>query len=336
MKFSGYAAYEQGAALKPLEYDPKPLGDHEVELEITHCGICHSDIHLIDNDWGMSSFPFIPGHEIVGKVTGVGGHVTHLKPGVRAGVGWQAGSCHECEWCVSGDEQFCAEHAATCVGRHGGFATHIRLDARFAFPIPDALASENAAPLMCGGITVYTPLRDYGVESRHRVGVVGIGGLGHLALQYASAWGCEVTAFSTSPSKEAEARGFGAQHFVATGTDGWEEAHAGSFDYILSTVSADFDWPKYFSLIRPKGTLILLGASLNNIDISGMNLIVGSRAIGGSQIGGRRLIGDMLKFSAQHGIQAKTEVLPLSRVNEALDKVRKNQARYRMVLEMGK
>lgn len=334
MHFSGYAAHKQGAALKPLDYEPGPLGDHEVEIEITHCGICHSDIHLIDNDWDMSSFPFIPGHEIVGTVTGVGSHVKHLKPGNRAGIGWQAGSCHDCEWCISGDEQLCSEHQPTCVGRNGGFADRIRADARFAFNIPEELASENAAPLLCGGITVYTPLVDYGVKSGDRVAVVGIGGLGHLALQYAGAWGCHVTALSTSPSKEEEARGFGAHEFINTKEDGWAKRNAGSFDHVISTISADLDWPQYFQLVRPKGSLILVGASQNPVGLPGMALVSGARRIGGSMIGGRRLINDMLRFSARHNIAAKTEVLPLSEVNAALDKVRNNSARYRMVLKM--
>ena len=183
----------------------RALGPHDVEIRISHCGICHSDVHLVDGDWGMGSYPMVPGHEIVGTVAALGPEVRHLEAGARVGVGWQRGACLACESCGAGDENLCAENEATCVGHHGGFADRIRLDGRFAFPIPEGLASENAAPLLCGGATVYSPLRRW-VKPSMRVGVVGIGGLGHLGLQFARAMGCEVTAISSTPDKEAEAR----------------------------------------------------------------------------------------------------------------------------------
>ncbi len=203
---NGYAAHAAGAELLPYKYAPGTLKPTDVEIQISHCGICHSDIHLINNDWGISEFPFIPGHEIVGKISAVGSEVTTLSMGQRVGLGWQSNSCGVCEWCLQGKENLCAQSQGTAVHRNGGYADAVRANARFVIPIPEKLESENAAPLLCGGITVYNPIRTHGVNPSSRVGVVGIGGLGHLAVQFARAFGAEVTAFSTSASKEAEAR----------------------------------------------------------------------------------------------------------------------------------
>ncbi|MEP0814580.1 MAG: NAD(P)-dependent alcohol dehydrogenase [bacterium] len=332
VKVNCYAAFEAKGRLLPHKFDKPKLAPHEIEIAITHCGICHSDVHLIDGDWGEQEWPLIPGHEIVGTVAALGDEVAHLKKGDRVGVGWQAGSCHQCEWCSIGEEQHCSENQATCVGRPGGYAKSLFVDAGFAFPIPDALDSENAAPLLCGGITVYTPLRNYGIEPHMKVGVVGIGGLGHLAVQFAAAFGCEVTAFSRTRAKEQEAYGFGAHRFVATGEEGWADAENGMHDAILSTVSGDLDWSSFIKILRPKGKLICLGASQNSIGVNGIDLIVGGKSVCGSAIGGSKLIREMLEFSARHGIVAKTETVPMSEVNYAVDKTRRNEARYRMVL----
>ena len=210
-QIQGLAAHAAGAELLSFRYDPGKLGAHEVEIAITHCGICHSDLHLIANDWGISQYPFIPGHEIIGKVTAVGSEVKSLEVGQRVGLGWQSNSCGHCEWCLKGQENLCPEAEATCVHRNGGYADRVRANDRFVVPIPDALDSEHAAPLLCAGITVYNPMRINGINPSSRVGVVGIGGLGHLAIQFARVFGAEVTAFSTSPAKEKEARALGAQ-----------------------------------------------------------------------------------------------------------------------------
>ncbi len=203
----GLATHAAGAQLLPYKYSVGELGPHEVEDNITHCGVCFSDVHLINNDWGMSKYPFIPGHEIVGTVTGVGSEVTDRKLGARVGIGWQADSCGVCEWCRQGDEHLCAKAQPTCIGRNGGYADAIRVNAKFAIRVPEGMDSENVAPLLCGGITVYSPLRNWLARPSSRVGVVGIGGLGHMGLQFARAFGCEVTAFSTSKDKEARRRG---------------------------------------------------------------------------------------------------------------------------------
>ena len=208
---------------------------------ITHCGICHSDLHLISNDWGISQYPFIPGHEIVGTVAAVGAEVRSLEVGQRVGLGWQSNSCGACEWCITGHGEPLPRAEATCVHRNGGYADRVRANARFVIPIPDALESEHAAPLLCGGITVYNPLRTHGVNPSSRVGVVGIGGLGHMAIQFARVFGAEVTAFSTSAAKEEEARALGAHHFVNSRESKALKEVAGTLDFILSTVNADQD-----------------------------------------------------------------------------------------------
>jgi uncharacterized zinc-type alcohol dehydrogenase-like protein len=241
MKINGYAAYAAKENLRPLEYTPAQLGERDVRVKITHCGICHTDLHLIDNDWGMTSFPNIPGHEIVGIVEAAGPH-SGRAIGQRVGIGWQRGSCGVCEHCLRGNAQFCAAMQYTCVGNHGGFADAIVIDGRFAYPIPDALSSEAAAPLLCAGITVYSPMVRHGVTYGTKVGVIGIGGLGHLAVQFARALGAQVTAFSTSADKEAEARALGAEQFVNTAAADALGALRGSFDLLISTVTADIDW----------------------------------------------------------------------------------------------
>lgn len=332
MTITGYAAHAPKQALKPLSYMPAELGLMEVEVKISHCGICHSDIHLIDNDWGISRYPFIPGHEIIGTVTATGSAVTHLQKGQRVGIGWQRGSCMQCEQCVAGDENMCAHSEATCVGHHGGFAEAIRVDSRFAFAIPDALASENAAPLLCGGVTVFSPMRTHGVNARMRLGVIGIGGLGHLALQFARAFGCEVTAFSSSPDKEKEARGFGADHFVGSTKSSELKKLGERFDFILSTVSADIDWASYVGILAPKGKLCIVGAAPGPLNIPASSLIHGGKTICGSPIGSRTAMREMLEMAARHKIVAKTETMRMAEVNEALSKVRTNKARYRMVV----
>ena len=335
MTIHAHAAMAPRQTLNPFQYEPAGLGPWDVEVAITHCGICHSDIHLIDNDWGISSYPLVPGHEIIGTVEDAGAEVKHLKKGQRVGVGWQRGSCLVCEQCLKGNENLCPENRATCVGNHGGFAERIRVDSRFAFPIPDALASENAAPLLCGGATVYSPLKNYGIVPSMRIGVIGIGGLGHLALQFANAFGCEVTAFSSTPDKEKEAGSFGAHRFIASANLAAPKKAAGSLDFILSTVFANLDWNTYLQLLRPNGKLCFVGVPAAPIQIHIGALLGGQKSVCASVIGSRNTIREMLDFAARHDIQAKTEVLPMAEVNKAIEKVRANKARYRMVLKTG-
>jgi uncharacterized zinc-type alcohol dehydrogenase-like protein len=335
MPIHGHAAYEAKQALKPFAYEPGELGPYDVEVRIEFCGICHSDIHLIDDDWAMSRYPFIPGHEIVGVVTALGRQVTHLKAGQRVGIGWQAGSCMQCEWCMRGSENLCSHSAATCVGRHGGYAELVRADSRFAFAIPDELDSASTAPLMCGGVTVYSPMRHFGVEPWSKVGIVGIGGLGHLAIKFARAFGCEVTAFSSSPGKEKESRSLGAHHFVLSKDPDQMAKAADSLDFILTTPHTDLDWAAYLNALRPKGTLCAVGAPATALlNVSPVLLLLKEKKICGSNTGGRATIEEMLAFAARHHIGATVEVMPMAKVNAALDKVRAGKARYRMVLKV--
>ncbi|MGC9199743.1 MAG: NAD(P)-dependent alcohol dehydrogenase [Acidobacteriaceae bacterium] len=328
----GLATHAAGAQLLPYKYTVGELGPQEVEIRISHCGICHSDLHLIDNDWGLSKYPFIPGHEIVGTVTAVGSEVSNHKVGARVGVGWQADSCGVCEWCRQGDEHLCAKAQPTCVGRNGGYADAIRVNARFAIPVPEVLESENVAPLLCAGITVYSPLRNLLARPSSRVGVVGIGGLGHLALQFARAFGCDVTAFSTSKDKETEARNLGANHFVNTRENGEMKSMVGSLDLLLSTVSADQDFQSFMGLLRPKGTMMILGASPSPMQIAPFSLILGQKAVAGSPSGSPRDLYEMLDVAARHKVRAITERFAMKDANKAVEKVKKNQVRYRAVL----
>lgn len=329
---AAYAAQEIGGSLSPYRYDARALGPLDIDIEITHCGICHSDLHLIDDDWQTSSYPLVPGHEVIGKVVDLGDLVTHLRVGDRVGVGWQCGSCHQCEWCERGDENLCAQMVETCVGRPGGFAERIQVDGRFAFSIPEALASAVAAPLLCGGITVYSPLRQH-ARSQSRVGVIGIGGLGHLAIRFARALGCEVTAFSSTPQKEDEARANGAHHFVSS-TDGAAlKAQRESLDLIIATVNRSLDWKRYIQALRPDGVLSFVGALDEPVSIPTGLLMARRRSVTSSPIGGRVPMREMLEFAARHQVGAQVEVLPMSQVNSALDRLRKNDVRYRFVLE---
>ena len=331
MTFSAFAALAAKQALVPYEYEPRALQPQEVEIEISHCGVCHSDIHLIDNDWSTSVYPLVPGHEVVGTVAAVGADCT-LRPGQRVGVGWQRSSCHQCEYCLAGEEQLCARQEATCVGHMGGFARRIRVDGRFAFPLPPQMDAASAAPLLCAGATVFAPLRRWHVGPATRVGVIGIGGLGHLALRFLRAMGCQPTAFTASADKRQAALELGATE-VTSSTDARElRAAANRFDFLLCTVPARLDWISYVQALRPNGVLCLVGAPPGLMQIPPGLLVGSQRVICGSDIGSPAAIREMLTFSAEHGIGAQVETAPLSEVNAALQRVRDNRVRYRMVL----
>lgn len=328
----GLAVHAAGAELLPYHYDPGKLGSQEVEIAITHCGICHSDLHLISNDWGISQYPFIPGHEIIGTVAAIGPEVRSLEIGRRVGLGWQSNSCGRCEWCMRGMENLCPESEATCVHRNGGYADRVRANARFVIPVPDSLPSEQAAPLLCGGITVYNPLRIHGVNPTSRVGVVGIGGLGHIAIQFARVFGAEVTAFSTSLGKEPEARSLGAHHFVNSRESKAMKEVAGSLDFILVAANADQDWGTVMQALRPTGTLCFVGVPPSPVAVHAFSLISGQRSISGNPTGSPFRLREMLDVAARHGVKATTELFPMAKANDAIEKVKKSKVRYRAVL----
>ncbi len=327
-----WAAFEAGGELKPFEYDPGPLGRDQVEIAVEHCGICHSDLNMIDDDWGMAEFPLVPGHEVAGRVAQVGEDVTNLEIGQRVGLGWHAGYCMTCSSCMGGDHNLCAAGQGTIVGRHGGFADKVRAQAASVVPLPDGIDSKHAGPLFCGGITVFNPLLQFDVKPTHRVGVIGIGGLGHMALQFLHAWGCEVTAFTSSDAKKAEALEMGAHRTVNSRDPDQLEAAAGEFDLILSTVNVKLDWDAYVAALRPKGRLHLVGATLDPLDIGVFPLIVGQRSVSGSPVGSPAAIATMLEFAARHDIKPVIEIFPWDRVNDAIEHLRSGKARYRIVL----
>ena len=327
----GYAATSAGGTLSPHRYHAAPLRPHDVEIAITHCGICHSDLHLLDNDWGMTAFPFVPGHEIVGEITRVGSEVSPLRIGQRVGVGFLAGADFSCDECAKGRDNLCENWEPTCLGRPGGFAERVVADDRLAFPIPDAIASEHAAPLMCAGVTVFAPLLRH-ADASTRLGVIGIGGLGHLALQYGRAFGCHVTAFTTSADKEEEARDFGAHDVVDVSAPGAIAAHANRCDLLLCTATADVPWNEYVGVLRRNGKLCLLGIPGRELSLSPIPLIFFQRSVVTSGIGSRWEMREMLAFSAHHGIVPQVEVFPMREVNTALARLRRNDVRYRAVL----
>ncbi len=332
-QIQGLAAHAAGAELLPFHYDPGKLGSQEVEIAITHCGICHSDLHLISNDWGISHYPFIPGHEVIGAVSAVGSEVRGLEVGQRVGLGWQSNSCGVCEWCLRGLENLCPDAEGTCVHRHGGYADRVRANARFVIPIPEVLSSEQTAPLLCGGITVYSPMRTHGINPSSRVGIVGIGGLGHIALQFARVFGARVTAFSTSAAKEKEARALGADDFVNSRESKAMKEIAGSLDFILNTANADQDWGTYLQALRPTGTLCFVGVPPSPVSVHAFPLISGMRTMSGNPTGSPYGLREMLDVAARHGVKASTELFPMAKANEAIEKVKKNKVRYRAVLK---
>jgi alcohol/geraniol dehydrogenase (NADP+) len=333
MLVEAYAAIAAKKALTLQQLDLGPLGPNEVDIRVTHCGICHTDVGMVDNEWGFSNYPLAPGHEIVGTVAAVGVNVIGLEIGQRVGLGALCGSCMTCEYCERGAQHVCADAVGTIFGHHGGFATHVRAaDWRFAFPLPDAIRSEHAGPLMCAGSTVFAPFVHYGVRPTDRVAIVGIGGLGHLALQYAAKWGCQVTAISTTPDKRDEARCFGAHHFVSSGEQGALGKMRGAFDFILSTVAVDLPWSDYIAALRPQGTLCIVGTSPSPVPVGLYDLLSGERSVVGGKTGALDDTRQMLAFTARHGITPMIEVFPMSEATIALDRTRQGKVRYRAVL----
>ena len=332
MTIKAYAAKEAGGILEPFEYDPGELEVDEVEIDISSCGICHSDLSMLNNEWQMTEYPLVPGHEVVGKIAAVGEQVTHLKVGQTVGLGWFAKSCITCRECMSGNHNLCPSAIGTIVGRHGGFANKVRAHQGWIIPLPQAITPATAGPLFCGGITVFNPIIQNNIQPTDRVGVVGIGGLGHMALRFLRAWGCEVTAFSTSPDKEAEARDLGAHHFVNTHDPDALAKLADYFDAILVAVNVELNWDGYISALRPKGKLHIVGAA-PSVSATVFPLIIGQRSIGASPVGSPATISTMLDFAARHAIEPVTETFPMSRVNDAMEKLRTGKPRFRLVLE---
>jgi uncharacterized zinc-type alcohol dehydrogenase-like protein len=328
-----YAARSAGEPLELLDYDPGILREEEVEIQVEYCGICHSDLSMLNNDWGISQYPFVPGHEVVGTVAAIGDRVTMVRVGQRVGLGWFSHSCLHCEWCMTGNHNLCQTAEQTIVGRYGGFADKVRAHQEWVLPLPDSLDPSKVGPLFCGGITVFNPIVQFDIKPTDRVGVLGIGGLGHMALRFLHAWGCDVTAFSSNPDKETEARTLGADHFVNSRDSQAVAALASSFDMILSTANADLDWGLYINALRPKGRLHFVGVVPSAIQAYAFPLIVGQKSVSGSPLGSPATIARMLDFAARHGIEPMTETFAFTEVNAAIAHLKAGKARYRVVLK---
>lgn len=318
--------------LQPFEFTPGPLGDEQVEIAVESCGICHSDLSMLDNDWGMTTYPFVPGHEAIGTIVAVGDHTKRVKIGDRVGLGWFSNSCGACGECLSGSQNLCLSAEGTILGRHGAFATRVRAHWTWVSPLPKALDAGTAGPLLCGGITVFNPLTQFGIRPTDRVAVIGIGGLGHLALKFLRAWGCDVTAFTSSDSKREEALQLGAHQTLNSRNPDELAKAAGRFDFILNTANADLDWNGYLAALKPKGRLHTVGAVPQPIAVAAFPMILGQKSLSGSPLGSPSTVDTMLEFCARHNIAPTTETFPMSRANEALEHLRSGKARYRIVL----
>jgi len=334
-QFHAFAATSAKAPLQPYDFNPGELRPDQVEIAVRYCGICHSDLSMLDNEWGISQYPFVPGHEAVGTIVALGSEARGLRVGQTVGLGWFAGSCLKCPQCLGGDQNLCATGEQTIVGRYGAFADRVRCQWTWAVPLPEHLDPAKAGPLFCGGITVFNPIVQFDIQPTQRVGVIGIGGLGHLALQFLNKWGCEVTAFTSSDSKAAEAKSLGAHNTVNSRNSDELKKIANSLDFIISTASAALDWDSMINALAPKGRLHFVGVTPAPVPVQVFSLIMGQRSVSGSPLGSPSTTAKMLDFCARHNIAPVTEMFPFAKVNDALEHLRAGKARYRVVLDMG-
>jgi len=316
-KFHSWAAQGPKQKLTPYEFDPGPLGAEEVEIAVEHCGMCHSDLSVLNNDWGISRYPFVPGHEVIGRVVAAGEQAKGVKIGDHVGVGWTAGSCMHCYLCLSGEQHLC----------------RVRAHWAWTIPLPATLDATTAGPLLCGGITVFNPFELYSISPTARVGILGIGGLGHMALKFANAWGCDVTAFTSSDSKHDEAKSLGAHHVVSSRDVKSIQSIAGSLDLLLVTANVPLEWGALINTLAPKGRMHIVGAVPEAIPVQAFDLIGWEREISGSPTGSPVDIARMLDFAARHKIAPQVERFPMSKVNEALAHLDSGKARYRIILD---
>lgn len=341
MQARAYAAAEAGARLAPTTIERREVGPRDVSIEIDACGVCHSDIHQAEADWGMDIFPMVPGHEIVGRITAVGSEVTKHQIGDRVGVGCYVASCGTCAACEAGDENYCPDWSTTYNGyerdgvtpTYGGYSDHIVVDEHYVLRIPENADTQAVAPLLCAGITVYPPLKDYAGPGKE-IGVIGLGGLGHVAVRIAKAMGSRVTVFSHSPSKEADARKLGADAFASSTDTSAFKAMRMSFDMILSTVSAPIDVDAYLGLLKTRGTLSIVGLPVEPLTFEAGNLVGEARTIVGAKLAGVDATQEMLDFCAEHGIVADIEVIDIADINEAWQRVKDSDVRYRFVIDI--
>ncbi|RAK64552.1 NAD(P)-dependent alcohol dehydrogenase [Hymenobacter edaphi] len=338
----GYAAQSPTSDLAPWSFERREVGPHDVQIDILFCGVCHSDLHQIKNEWFPGIFPMVPGHEIVGRISQVGGHVRKFQVGQLAGVGCLVDSCQVCENCQADLEQYCLEGATQTYNAldrsgqptYGGYSTTIVVREEFVVGVSDKLDLAAVAPLLCAGITTYSPLKYWGVGAGHKLAVVGLGGLGHMGVKWGVAFGAEVTVLSTSPAKEADAKALGAHHFVVTKDEEQLKAVQGSFDFILDTVAADHDVPMYLTLLKTGGTHILVGAPPKPLEIPAFALIPGRKSVSGSTIGGIAETQEMLDFAAEHNIVSDIELINIQDITQAYERMVKGDVRYRFVIDI--
>ncbi|RSK32458.1 NAD(P)-dependent alcohol dehydrogenase [Hymenobacter metallilatus] len=338
----GYAAAAAHAPLTPFRFERREVGPHDVRIEILFCGVCHSDVHQVRDEWGGSIFPMVPGHEIVGRVTEVGAHVKNFAPGDLAGVGCMVDSCQHCAECAEGLEQYCDNgfvgtyNARDKDGQptYGGYSNAIVVTEKFVLRVSEKLDLARVAPLLCAGITTWSPLRQWNAKAGDRVAVMGLGGLGHMAVKFAAAMGCEVTVLSTSPSKEADAKALGAHKFVVTKDAEAMKGVRNYFDLIINTVSAPMDLTPYVGSLRLDGTMVLLGVPPEAPQLHAFNLIAKRRRIAGSLIGGIQETQEMLDFCAEHNVMSDVEIIRMDYINEAYERMLKSDVKYRFVLDL--
>ncbi len=342
MNTKAYAAQSATSPLAPFSIDRREPTPGDVAIDILYCGVCHSDLHFARNEWGMTTYPIVPGHEIVGRVTKVGSGVKSFKPGDLVGVGCMVDSCRTCANCKDDLEQFCPSSVFTYGGpdkhsggsTHGGYSQRITVDQAFVLRMPDGIDPAGAAPLLCAGITTYSPLRHWKVGAGQKVGVVGLGGLGHMGVKFAHAMGAQVMLFTTSPGKAEDARRFGASEVVVSRDADAMAKRAGTLDFILDTVSADHDLNAYLSLLKRDGTMVLVGVPPKPQPVAAFNLIMPRRQLAGSLIGGIAETQEMLDFCGQKGITCEIERIRMDQVNEAYERMLKSDVKYRFVIDM--
>lgn len=338
-----YAAQNEHTPLAPWTFERRDVGPHDVQFDILFCGVCHSDLHQIRNDWFPGIFPMVPGHEIVGRVVKVGDHVTKFKVGDLAGTGCMVDSCRVCENCKADLEQYCLNGCSFTYNgteqdkttpTYGGYSNTIVVHEDFTLHISEKLDLAATAPLLCAGITTYSPLRHWKVGKGHKLAVLGLGGLGHMGVKFGVAFGAEVTVLSTSPKKEEDAKKLGAHHFVVTSDPAQVEAVKGSFDFILDTVSAEHDFNMYLSLLRTNGTMICVGVPSNPASVAAFSIIAGRKNLAGSSIGGIAETQEMLDFCAEHNIVSDIEMIDIKDIQPAYDRMEKGDVKYRFVIDM--
>jgi uncharacterized zinc-type alcohol dehydrogenase-like protein len=328
-------AWVAAAAKQPMTLetvDLGPLGSEDVEIAVEHCGLCHSDLSVLNNDWGISQYPAVLGHEVIGRITAVGPNAKGLEVGQRVGIGWNSGSCMHCRECMSGGHHLCSQAQATIIGHRGGFASRIRSHWAWAIRLPEGLKAADAGPLLCGGVTVFSPLAMH-AKPTQRIGIIGVGGLGHMAVKFAAAFGCEVVALGSRRVNVEEVKKFGAHQVIVSDDAAAIQKLAGTLDLLISTVNVTLDWDAMIGMLAPNGRLHVVGAVLEPIPVAAFSLIFQQRSISGSPTGSPVTLETMLDFAARHNIAPQNEHYPMSQINDAFARLESGKARYRIVLD---